>query len=346
MAVHVLLYTADEFFLNQCKILLSEDIRTFAVYSFSNMERARGYLEENPGKIQCILADRKFLSGGVPSRTVGILLGEETNLEPDADGLLSLNIYQRKQDLMEELKRILRAELLIAGGAIHSGATKVFAFCSTQGGSGSSTLAYMTAVKAAEQEKLIYLNLEYAPCTSAFYQDDGRSAEEFLCAVKDREDPGRTLLPALRRNEHGVYVFPTPVSIMDQRGLSQGDIRYILEGLLSLGEATCIIVDLSCGLNEINDYVMSVSDRVVMVYGDDRVGRAKRRQLTADPAFSSYSCAGRELIVGNHCKQKYDSGVYDVCFPHSGSLAGDADIHLVLQSNLDFARGCGEILQL
>lgn len=346
MAVHVLLYTADEFFLNQCKILLSEDIRTFTVYSFSNMERARAYLEANPEKIQCVLADWMFLRDGVPARTLGILLGEDTSMEPDADGLLSLNIYQRKQDLMEELKQILRAERLIAGGAVRSGSTKVISFCSTQGGSGSSTLAYMTAAKAAEQEKTVYLNLEYAPCTSPFYQGDGRSAEEFLCAVKDREDPGRTLLPALRRNEHGVYVFPTPVSMMDQRNLSAEDVRYILEGLLSLGEASCIVVDLPSGLNEVNNYVMSVSDRVAMVYGDDRVGRAKRQQLMADPAFSSYPCAGRELIVGNRCKQKYDNNTYDVCFPQSGSLAGDADVRVVLQGNPDFARGCGELLQL
>ena len=41
MAVQVLLYTADEFFLNQCKLLLSEDIRTFSVCSFSGAVRPR-----------------------------------------------------------------------------------------------------------------------------------------------------------------------------------------------------------------------------------------------------------------------------------------------------------------
>lgn len=345
MAVHVLLYTADEFFLNQCKILLSEDVRTFTIYSFSNMERARTYLEANQEKIQCVLADRTFLRDGIPPRALGISLGEDTLMDPDIDGLLSLNIYQRRQDLLEELKQMLRAERLIAGGTVRSGKTKVISFFSTQGGSGSSTLAYMTAANAAEHGKSIYLNLENAPCTSPFYQEDGRGAEEFLCAVKDRNDVGRTLLPALRRNEHSVYVFPTPVSMMDQRNLSADDVRYILEGLLSVGEASTIVIDLSSGLNDVNDYVMSASDRVVMVYGDDRVGRAKRRQLVADPAFSSYPCSGRELIVGNRCKQKYDESTYDLCFPHSGSLAGEVDIRLVLQSNPVFAQGCGEILQ-
>lgn len=346
MAVHVLLYAADEFFLNQCKILLSEDIRTFTVYSFSSQTRARAYLDANPDKIQCVLADRTFLYDGLPGRTLGIQLGEETSTAPDADGLLSLNIYQRKQDLMEELKQLLRAEGLITGGAARSGSTRVLSFCSTQGGSGTSTLAYLTAVKAAEQGKAIYLNLECAPCTAAFYQEDGRSAEEFLCTVKDREDPGRTLLPALRRNGHGVYVFPTPVSMRDQHDLSAADVRYILEGLLNLGEAAWIVVDLSCGLDEVNDYVMSVSDRVVMVYGDDRVGRAKRGRLTADPAFSSYPCAGRELIVGNRCKQNYSDSTYDLCMPYSTSLAGGADMHTVLQGNPDLAHGCAAILQV
>lgn len=346
MAVRVLLYSADEFFLNQCKILLSEDIRTFTVYSFSNPERAQAYLQANPEKIQCVLADEDFLRSALPGRMLGVALAEDTCMEPDADGLFALNIYQRKQDLMEELKQILRSERMIAGSSVRSGSTRVLSFCSTQGGSGSSTLAYLTAMKAAEQDKAIYLNLECAPCTAALYQEDGRSAEEFLCAVKDREDPGRTLLPALRRNEHGVYVFPTPVSMMDQHDLSAADVQYMLEGLLQLGEAGCIVVDLSCGLSEVNNYVMSVSDRVVMVYGDDRVGRAKRRQLMADPAFSSYACAGRELIVGNRCKQNYEDGTYDVCFPYSASLAGETDLHTSLQGNPDLAQGCGKILQV
>ena len=346
MAVQVLLYTADEFFLNQCKLLLSEDIRTFSVCSFSGRDRARDYLAGHAGKIQCVLADEDFLREGLPAGTMGVVLGEETVMEPDGAGLFALNIYQRKQDLLEELKQLLRAAGLVAGGAVRSGGTKVISFCSTQGGSGVSTLAYLTAVQAAQQGKTVYLNLEYAPCTSPFYPSDGRNAEEFLCAVKDRDDPGRTLLPALRRNDHGVYVFPTPVSMADQQDLSVADVRYIVEGLLNLGEAAYLLVDLPAGFGEVNSYVMSISDRVVMVYGDDRVGRAKRRQLTADPAFSSYPCAGRELLVGNRCKRKDDGGDFDVCFPQSNTLAGDADVGLVVQGNPDFARGCCEILRL
>lgn len=346
MAVQVLLYTTDEFFLNQCKLLLSEDIRTFSVYSFSGGERAREYLAGHAGKIQCVLAEEDFLRENLPAGVMGVALGEETVMEPDGAGLFALNIYQRKQDLLEELKQLLRAAGLIAGGGARGRSAKVISFCSTQGGSGVSTLAYLTAVQAAQQGKVVYLNLECAPCTSPFYSGDNRGAEEFLCAVKDRDDPGRTLLPALRRNDHGVYVFPTPVSMADQRDLSAADVRYIVEGLLNLGEAAYLIVDLPVGFSEVNSYVMSVSDRVAMIYSDDRVGRAKHRQLMADPAFATYPCAGREMLVGNRCKRKYDGGEFDVCFPQSNTLAGDTDVGLVLQGNPDFARGCGEILRL
>ena len=60
MAVQVLLYTADEFFLNQCKLLLSEDIRTFSVCSFSGRdERIRS-------------ASRSSMNTTVSSATIGL----------------------------------------------------------------------------------------------------------------------------------------------------------------------------------------------------------------------------------------------------------------------------------
>jgi hypothetical protein len=344
MAVNLLLCTPDEYLFGQLKLLLGEDVRTFSVYAFSAPGRARDYLAQNPGRIQCVLADPAFLAE-LTGPAVKVELGDETRMDPDAP--LSLNVCQRKQDVLEDLHQVLRAAQLLSGGSRTAGSVKVFSFFSTQGGAGTSTLAYLTALKASETGKAVYLDLEAAPCTAPLYADEAeRSAEEFLCAVKDRGDPGRTLLPALHRNAHGVYVFPLPLSLADQRSLSAEDVRYILDGLTALGEAQVVVADLSGAPGERSDSVMAASDRVVLVYGDDAMGRAKQERFLGDPAFASYPCAGREFLAGNRCRQNYTDGRCDVCFPHSESLAAGTDVQTVLRSNPAFARGCETILQM
>lgn len=165
--------------------------------------------------------------------------------------------------------------------------------------------AYLTAIKAAEQGKTAYLNLETAPCVEPLYTPCGTvGAEEYICAVKDREDPTRTILPALTRNSHGVFVLPIPGSIRDQQDITGEDLGYLLEILLRYGELDYIILDLLPRWGCFPSKLWSKRPRVALVYGDDRMGDKKRQLFLQDPGFSAMPCAGKELIVGNQCRPK------------------------------------------
>lgn len=343
MAINILLYTPDPYVSRQLKLLLSEDARAFNLCSFSTAERAAAYLAENGEKVQCVLADEAFLGTVRLGKALPIALGEET-LRAES-GPMRLNIYQKRLDVAEDLRNLLRGAELISGQTRPSHGGKVLCFFSTQGGGGVTTLAYLTALKAAEQAKTVYLSFETAPCPSPLYDDGPTGAEDFLCAVQEREDPGKTLLSAMKRNRHSVYVFPVPASLTDQGGLDQEDARYILEGVIHYAQAEFVVVDLAGGLGDRERYLLSAADRVVLVYGDSPMGRAKLQRLLDDPAYATYPFAGKEVVVGNFCRQKYDGAPFELCFPRSGSLETGADGQTVIRNNPEFAAGCQALLE-
>ena len=341
MAIKLLFCWQDRYFGEQLNLLLSEDPRSFRVLYFTDPARAADWLRTSGETVDCILGAPGFLRGLDPSYGLPVALGEDTSTEEP----LSVNMYQRRQDLVDELKNLLRAKGLLAAAAASRSQGRVIAFFSTQGGAGKTTLAYLTALKAAEQGKTVYLNLEAAPCTDSLYAPCGTvSAEEYLCAVQDREDPAHTLLPALSRNEHDVLVLPTPASVRDQSALTGADVQFLVESILRGASPDWLILDLSSVLNEVSSRAMDLADRVVLVYGDDRLGEHKRRRFLADPAFSSLPCAGKELVAGNRCREKYADGRYDAAFPYSASLASVPDVRAVLRGNPDLEKGCAAIL--
>ena len=345
MAINVMLCSEERYLFNQLKLLLGEDTRTFAVFAFSGTDRARNYLEKEQAKIQCVLADENTAGQLGELDVPVILLGEYTSTGMD-EGQIVLNVFQKKSAVLDDLRQLMRGLGLMSNVPVRMGSTKVVSFFSTQGGSGTSTLAYLTAMTAAEEGKVVYMNLETAPVVDRFYANQGRSAEEFLCGVKERESAQNCLQPALWRNEHDVYCLPVPVSMADQKSLDQEDIQYLINGIIHMDDVDYLIIDVSGGLTPRTEYVMSVSDRVALVFSDDAAGESKRRRLLEDPAFAIFPFAGHEMVVGNRCMKKEQGDRFDACFPVSNSIGGGVDMQQVYQGNPELRASCKAILQL
>lgn len=340
MAVNILLYCGDRYASEELRLLLSEDAKTFTVFHFSDENKALDYLHAHGDRIRCVLADSAFLRRA-PAAPVSICLSDESFLggEPYA-----LGIYQSRERVRADLDDILRTAGLLAGARRNESACRTVSFFSTQGGAGRTTLSYLTAVKAAESGRTAWLTLESAPCTDLLYTASGSvGVEDFLVALQDRAS-AKTVLSALYRNEHGVYVLPVPVSMEDRLALTCDDIDYLLHCLMDEAGLNCLVIDLGSTLTAIERLVMERSDRVAAVYSDDRMGESKRRCLEQDPNYTTYPFVGKELCVGNRCRKEYRDGRFDVCFPVSNSLATVSDVQAVLAGNPAFVAGCSAIL--
>ena len=346
MAVSILLYHEDRYVSEHLRSLLSEDARTYSAFYFTEAEKAAAYYAEHKDRVKCVLASKGFLDALAPSGTAAICTDEETVLEPLPGEAYRVNIFQSRSAVRDDLRAILRAAGLLS--ALHQKAyeTKVISFFSTQGGSGRTTLAYLTALRLADSGKTAFFDLEPSPCMQTLYHaPQGQNPEEFLAAVQDRAAPER-LITVLTVNEHGVYVLPEAASLQDRAALEPGDVEYLLRALLDRGELRNLVVVLGSAMGAVEQLVMENSDRIVFPYNDDKMGAAKRACLENDPNYTTYPFVGREFWVGNRCRAEYSDGRYDVCFPVSGSLNMVDDLRAVLTGNPAFRDGCDAIARI
>lgn len=347
MAVNLLFYSGDPYFSGVFGNTLSSIHGGYSVISYTDCEMALEDLRLGKRRVQVVLADEYFLRQAVlPMGAVAVCLSDMTRATSGSEVQL-LNIYQKQQNILEDLRRILVAQGVLSAERAAATRGKILAFFSTEGGSGKTTLSYLTAAAAAARGKTVYLNLEENPCLSPLYRSRPEAdAGEYLFALKDRADFAARILPALQRNEHGVYVLPTADSVLDWRGLSAEDVDFLLEGLLELSDAEYIIADLPCGLTEINQLVLDKSNLALLVYSDSRMGSGKYQTLKADPNYGEFPFVGKECLVGNRCQSKYTDGRYQVMVPVSRSIADGVDIVSILSGNKEIQGACEQVLAM
>ena len=345
MAVNLLFYSGDPYFSGVFGNALSSMQGGYSVISYTDREMALEDLRTGKRRVQVVLADEYFLSQAVlPAGAVAIGLSDLTRATSGRETQL-LNIYQKQGDILEDLRRILVAQGILSAERAAATRGKIISFFSTEGGSGKTTLSYLTAVAAAAKGKTVYLNLEENPCLTPLYRSRPEAdAGDYLFALKDRGDFASRILPALQRNEHGVYVLPVTVSVLDWQGLSAEDVDFLLEGLLELSDAEYIIADLPVGMTDVNRLVMEKSSLTALVYSDSRMGSGKYQLLKDDPNYEEFPFVGKVCLVGNRCRSKYTDGRYQVMVPVSGSVADGADAAAVLGGNREIQSACEQVL--
>lgn len=349
MSKWTVLYSDNSYFLQQFQFLLSEDPRTFSVSAYTEEKQVLKFLEQEQDRIACILAPENFLQTyGQRYPCVQVALGECTLLNTPEKKKYALNIYQRKQDAMNELRRIYQMAGLINTTAPNQGETKIMAFYSTQGGSGVSTLAYLTAIAAKKQGKRVaYFNLEYVPSTAVLYKNrPALSGEEFFFSVKERVAPEQLIGMSVAQSEHGVTILPTVNSARDREELTREDVKFITEAVTRQESLDTLIIDLSGGVpDEVTEGVLEYCNRVVLVFSDTVGGREKFKKTFEDPAKNKMSWVGKELFVANCSTKRELPEHFQVVMPHSAHVASGDDLELVLQRNAALEEGCRQILE-
>lgn len=348
MAINLLLYCDNAYISNHLQLMLGDESRTYRLFLFTEAKAAADYAMNNRKKIHCILATKEFMEdiSSIRSDVTLIALDGETKDDDKETGFYSVNIYQNKRKILRDVEEILQSVGLISVKSNIARRTKVISFFSTQGGSGKTTLAYLTACRAAEQGNVALLDFQSDPCSCSLYQARSQNRpEEALLQIQDRATP-ETLLSLFYQNEHGVNVLPAPESMLDQAAIKSDDFEYLLNCLLDSGIYDFIIIDLSSLLGDIERMAMESSDCVAVVFDEDRMGVERKRRLESDPNYHLYPMSGKEIWIENRCKEERKSDERTVRFPVSGSVGKISDIKEVLTGNHAFAQGCEKILAI
>lgn len=348
MALNLLVYCDNAYLADHLQLMLGEESRKYKLFFFTEASAAADYALKNSKKIQCVLGSKRFMEaiGGISSNVALIALDDETVTECGDAGFYSVNVYQSKKKVLEDMDRLLQSLGLLSVKVSTSRKTKVISFFSTQGGAGKTTLAYLTACKAAESGNVVFLDLQPDPCSGCLYHTRGQQrAEEVLLQIQDRVSP--EALPSLfYQNEHGINVLPTPESMLDQATIKSDDFDYLISSLVESGVYDFILIDLGTSMSSVERAAMENSDWVAVVYDESRMGLERKSRLEQDPNYYTYPLAGKEIRIENRCKEEHKGEDRAVRFPVSGSVGKISDIKEVLSGNHAFAQGCEKILAM
>ena len=348
MAINLLLYCDNAYISNHLQLMLGGESRKYKLFLFTEASAAANYALNNRKKIHCVLATKEFMEdiSSICSDVVLIALDEETRREEKENEFYSVNIYQNKKKILNDIEEILQHVGLVSIKNNVMRKTKVISFFSTQGGSGKTTLAYLTACRAAEHGNVAFLDLQPDPCSGCLYQTKNHNrAEEALFQIQDRVAP-EILLSLFCQNEHGVNVMPTPESLLDQAAIKSDDFEYLISCLLNSGVYDFILIDLGSALSDVERMAIDNSDCVAMVYDESRMGLEHKNRLERDPNYHLYPLSEKEIWVENRCKEDRKCDERTVRFPVSGSVGKISDVKEVLSGNHAFAQGCEKILAI
>lgn len=171
------------------------------------------------------------------------------------------NIYRQ---LLELYSHISNAHY--HNTAIVNDKTEIYAFVSSNGGCGTSTIAYAMAEHYAKYEKVLYLNLEDFGITDLVYGVEDGGFDEILFALKSRRKTLELKLAgSVRRDNSGVYFFSASRNALDLKEITQIELKELLLGIQNLREYDKVILDVGSGLGEKEIAVMGYANRNVVV---------------------------------------------------------------------------------
>lgn len=346
MGMKIMLFSEDAYFMEAFSSFAGIGCPELDFDFFSDEDMAGGFLDKKGNELDAVIAGDGFFKRYEAAGVIRISMGHQTVIASEK-GIHRLNIYQQGGDIAGDIKKILisASEKEILFNSTHDG--KIISFFSTQGGSGKTTIAYMTAVQLAKQFQTAYLNFEEIPFTGHLYEQQyDTNMEEILFAVKDKRGLAPALMAGLKKNQDMVYTLPNVCSLNDFLDVTADDMERLLDALMELGEIDRLVIDLSACFSAVSKKVLEMSDKIFMVYQKDAVGLGKLTAFLDDPGIRQMPYRGRMKYILNKCPQKMEDNRFSVMFPFSQSMAQGVAVTSALGGNSEFVRGCSAVIDI
>lgn len=325
----LLLCSSDVYFIETFSYLLSKKRHDIVLTCYSDESRAREQLEQ--GKYNILLCEQGYLEDYI-GQSFYIELGNMTMM-PKKDKHGKLNVYQKADFILEDLGHILS---FVEGGEVADiGAEKIIAFFSTEGGSGKTTIAYLTSVESAKKRKTLYWNLcPLGDTDNLYHMEFHHSMEEIMYAQHEKSGVQELLYETITCNADGVYVLPNIKSLGDYKSLTSNEIKELCEDIVKTG-IECIILDLPGCYGTWTEELLLTSEKIVWVYGGTESSIRREELVKTDPYLKRF--LDKSIFVRNKAQQKEES---KIAFPMSTTMQKASQISKVLDVNPEFVSGC------
>ena len=225
----------------------------FELYSFTDPDSALGTL--NSARIDVLLASDVFdidLSQ-LPKRCAFAYLVDSMGIDM-LNNQRAICKFQKADLIYKQILSIYSEKASsITGFKMTEDEGEIIVFCSASGGVGSSTMAAACALHyAAQEKKVLYLNLEKFGSADVFFSGQGQfDMSDIIFALKSK----KTNLPmklesCVKQDARGVYFYSQAKIALDMMELNAEDILRLISELKLMGEYDYIILDMDFGIDK------------------------------------------------------------------------------------------------
>lgn len=218
----------------------------FEIYSFTDMSIALSALE--PNRIDVLVASDSFQVdvNAIPKRCGFAYFVDSADIDTVRQQR-AICKYQKADLIYKQILSIYSENAgSISGLKLDDEHTKVIAFSSPSGGTGTSSVACACAVHfAGLGKKVLYLNMERFGSVDPFFEAEGLfDMSDIIFALKNKKaNLAMKLESCVKQDRSGVYFYSQPKVALDMLELSADEVRRLISGLKLTGTYDYIVVD-------------------------------------------------------------------------------------------------------
>ena len=294
---------------------LQKKISDVFIDSFSAVDKAADCLRS--GKSFDLVIGPEELMSGAPKDAVCVITGSKTYIPEDKGKEICLNIYQRRDGIVADLKRIIALKVGGSSGLMNeSGDARIISVISPQGGSGKTTTAYyLAAAAAAGGHNPVFVSLEpfatldklcEAPAASGF--------GDIVLRLNDSRDLCPVVMEKMYRNES------------------------------QLPDVDLIVVDIGLPPSGTVVEILKKSRVIVITVNDSSMGEAKLQSMKKDPFLSLSAMSAEMITLWNKMRSERKLSENELQIPFSENIAKGVSAVQVLSSNGSLLQSCRKII--
>lgn len=254
------------------------------IYAFTDRDIALQSLREK--KFDVFLANETFdiEETEIPSNCGFAYLVETADIETVKD-VVAVCKFQRAEQIYRQVLGLFSEKAAAVTGVHMSGeGSKVLAFVSAAGGTGSSVAAAACAMNFAQKgKKTLYLNLEKFGSADVFFRADGSAGlGDVIYAIKSKKgNLAMKLESTVKQDPSGVFFYSPTKLALDIAELSSDEIRQIIDVLKASGGYEDIILDLDFSMDKNMLKILDECNTIVFVADGSQASNVKLERVAA-----------------------------------------------------------------
>lgn len=328
MRIKLAILEKDQSYLNRIvSVFNAKYADKFEIYSFTDEEIALSTLDSKRIDVFVVNECFEIDMDAIPKRCGFAYFVDSADVDM-INEQRAICKYQKADLIYKQILSIYSENAGSTSGLkIGDESTRVIAFSSPNGGSGTSTAAAACAKHfAMKKQKVLYLNLEKYGSSDLFFSAEGLfDMSDIIYALKSKKtNLAMKLESCVKQDEKGVYFYSAPKVALDMLELTNEDLLRLVTELKLTGSYDYIILDMDFSLDK--DYIKlyAQAHAVVWVGDGSQISNTKIQRAYAAASIKEQSMeeqlTNRLCLMYNKFSNKTGNVLEDIGIKVAGGV--------------------------